>query len=111
MLPAINSIGHLNHTLYGGTDISLSFQRCELEGNGGICRLETVLKEHFSNNGKHGAHHVHFNVLSIDDLREALIHPEKYGDLLVKFHGTSARFIDLDKTTQLEFIARYESGL
>lgn len=111
VLPAINSVGCLNHSLYGGTDISLSFQRCELDGNEGISRLGTVVKEHFGSNGKYGAHHVHINVLSIDDLKDAMEHPEKYGDLLVKFHGTSARFIDLDKATQLEFIARYESGL
>lgn len=48
------------------------------------------------------------NVVDIDKLKDAQIHPEKYKDLIIRMWGVSAHFVDLPKDVQDEFIARYD---
>ncbi len=45
-------------------------------------------------------------VANTEDLLEAQNNPEKYGDLIVRVTGFSARFVSLDKETQDEIIQR-----
>lgn len=49
-------------------------------------------------------------VVNRADLLDALVHPEKYANLLVRVGGFSARFIDLDAATQQEILSRTEHG-
>ena len=44
--------------------------------------------------------------LSVEDLEDAMIHPEKHQNIVVKVTGYSAHFIQLDKTFQREIINR-----
>ncbi|MDZ7369709.1 MAG: hypothetical protein ONB12_00900 [candidate division KSB1 bacterium] len=46
------------------------------------------------------------NVVSRNELEEALVHPEKYANLIVRVGGYSARFIDLAPDIQQEILAR-----
>ncbi|MBR3345703.1 MAG: pyruvate formate-lyase, partial [Solobacterium sp.] len=39
-------------------------------------------------------------------LEDAMVHPEKYPDLLVRVAGYSAVFVDLDKEVQKELLSR-----
>lgn len=48
------------------------------------------------------------NVVDIDKLKDAQIHPEEYKDLIIRMWGVSAHFVDLPKDVQDEFIARYD---
>jgi len=57
-----------------------------------------------------GGQQLQINVVSSETLKDAQQHPEKYGDLLVRVSGYSARFVDLTKPTQNEIIARTEYG-
>jgi pyruvate-formate lyase len=50
------------------------------------------------------------NVVSTETLRDAQLHPEQYGDLLVRISGFSARFVELTRQTQDEIIARSEQS-
>jgi formate C-acetyltransferase len=55
-------------------------------------------------------HHIQFNVVTAETLREAQKHPEKYRDLIVRVAGYSDYFNDLGEDLQNEIIARTEQG-
>jgi pyruvate-formate lyase len=40
------------------------------------------------------------------ELEDAMVHPEKYPDLIVRVAGYSAVFVNLDKTVQQEILSR-----
>ena len=46
------------------------------------------------------------NCLDHSELLDAMEHPERHGDLIVRLYGYSARFISLDGKMQEEFISR-----
>jgi len=58
-----------------------------------------------------GIHHIQFNVIDPDLLKDAQKHPEKHADLIVRVAGYSAYFVDLTKTLQDDIIARTEHAL
>ncbi|MFA5546340.1 MAG: pyruvate formate lyase family protein [Sphaerochaetaceae bacterium] len=86
---------------------------------GGICQLE-IEPSMFNTEGPDddyemaliegyfigGGGQVVTNVVSVEDLKNAMIHPEKYSHIVVKVTGYSAHFIQLDKTFQQEIINR-----
>jgi len=45
-------------------------------------------------------------VLDRGDLESAMREPEKYGNLLVRVGGFSARFVELEKTLQTDILNR-----
>lgn len=47
------------------------------------------------------------NMTSVAELREAMLHPEAYGHLIVRVGGFSARFVNLSRELQEEIIARH----
>jgi len=55
-----------------------------------------------------GIHHIQFNVIDPDTLRDAQRHPEKHGDLIVRVAGYAAYFVDLTKSLQDDIISRTE---
>jgi len=55
-----------------------------------------------------GGHHVQFNVVSAELLREAQKRPEDFQDLMVRVAGYSDYFVNLPKGLQDEIIARTE---
>ena len=58
-----------------------------------------------------GIHHIQFNVLDSQTLRDAQQCPEKYPNLVVRVAGFSAYFIDLGKQVQDQIIERVEQEL
>lgn len=55
-----------------------------------------------------GGHHIQFNIVSSEDLKEAQEQPENWRDLIVRVAGYSAYFAELNENTQNEIIARTE---
>ncbi len=53
-----------------------------------------------------GGQQLSINVLSADELKEAQIHPEQYGDLIVRVGGYSDYFVRLSRDLQDNVIAR-----
>ncbi len=53
-----------------------------------------------------GGLHVQVSCVSVDDLKDAQIHPENHRDLLVRITGYSGVFVDMCKTIQNDVIAR-----
>jgi len=60
---------------------------------------------------KFGNWHVQFNCQSAEELRDAVAHPERHKDLIVRVAGYSAYFIDLAPGLQQDIIARTEQDL
>ena len=56
-----------------------------------------------------GGAFMHFNVLSVDELKAAQKEPEKYGNLQIRLCGWSVRFVDLGKDMQDCLIREAES--
>ncbi|NQT48432.1 MAG: hypothetical protein HQ578_05600, partial [Chloroflexi bacterium] len=55
-----------------------------------------------------GIHHIQFNVIDPEILRDAQEHPERHGDLIVRVAGYAAYFVDLTKSLQDDIVSRTE---
>ncbi|MBE7411058.1 MAG: hypothetical protein L6Q54_15140 [Leptospiraceae bacterium] len=60
---------------------------------------------------KMGGMQMQLNVVTVDTLKDAMIHPENYRNLLVRISGYNAYFVTLNKDMQLELIERSSFGL
>ena len=102
----IKSLGKMDQIKSGGTLLNQRFLPDVLEGEGGIEKLAHLIRAYFRLNG----HHIQFNIIDTQTLRNAQAAPDEYRDLLVRVAGYSDYFIDLDKHHQEEIIARTGQG-
>ena len=100
----IKSCSKMDHVKTGGTLLNQKFSPKLLEGQEGIDNLTALVRSYF----RLGGHHIQFNVISADTLREAQKRPEEYKNLIVRVAGYSDYFNDLSKSLQDEIIARTE---
>jgi pyruvate formate-lyase/glycerol dehydratase family glycyl radical enzyme len=100
----LKSAGKMDHVLTGGTLLNMKFTPSLLEGEEGITNLAHLVRAYF----KLGGHHIQFNVVSAETLRDAKKHPDRYRDLIVRVAGYSDYFCDLPGALQDEIIARTE---
>lgn len=94
----------MDHVRTGGTLLNQKFTPQLLEGEDGIDNLAHLVRGYF----KLGAHHIQFNVITAETLRDAQAYPERYRDLIVRVAGYSDYFCDLTKALQDEIISRTE---
>ena len=73
----------------------------------GLRRFISIIDQYFESGGMQ----IQFNIVSKETLREAQLHPENYGDLLVRVAGYSAYFTQLAKDVQDDIIQRTEQRL
>jgi formate C-acetyltransferase len=100
----LKSAGKMDHVRTGGTLLNQKFSPQLLATDKGIDNLVHLIRSYFTM----GGHHIQFNVISAQTLREAQAHPEQYRDLIVRVAGYSDYFCDLGKSLQDEIIARTE---
>ena len=100
----LRSAGKMDHVRTGGTLLNQKFTPRLLEGEKGIDSLAHLVRTYFTM----GGHHIQFNVVDAETLREAQAHPEQHRDLIVRVAGYSDYFCDLGKALQDEIIARTE---
>jgi formate C-acetyltransferase len=100
----VQSAAKMDHLRTGGTLLNLKFTPQLLEGDDGIDKLAHLVRGYFKLDG----HHVQFNVVRADALREAQKNPEAHRDLIVRVAGYSDYFCDLAPALQDEIIARTE---
>ena len=55
-----------------------------------------------------GGHQMQLNAVNNEKLRDAQLHPERHGDLVVRVWGWSGHFVELEKRYQDQIIARTE---
>ncbi|HQB52299.1 MAG TPA: glycyl radical protein [Bacteroidales bacterium] len=100
----IKSASKIDHLRTGGTLLNQKFSPEFFEDEGSYQKLTALIRSYFSLDG----HHIQFNVVSADTLREAQKHPELYRDLIVRVAGYSDYFNDLGEDLQNEIIRRTE---
>jgi pyruvate-formate lyase len=100
----LNSALKIDHLKTGGTLLNQKFTPEFFKDGQGIRKVTQLVRGYFRMNG----HHIQFNVVSADTLREAQKHPEKYQDLIVRVAGYSDYFNDLGPELQEEIIRRTE---
>ena len=100
----IKSVSKLDHLRTGGTLLNQKFSPQLLSTEAGIEKLMYLIRSYFRLDG----HHIQFNVIDAETLREAQRSPEKYRDLIVRVAGYSDYFVDLIPDLQDEIIKRTE---
>jgi formate C-acetyltransferase len=100
----IKSASKIDHLRTGGTLLNQKFSPEFFEDEGSYQKLTALIRSYFSLDG----HHIQFNVVNADTLREAQKHPELYRDLIVRVAGYSDYFNDLGEDLQNEIIRRTE---
>lgn len=100
----LRSVAKMDHARTGGTLLNQKFTPQLLRDEEGLDRLVQVIRTYFKLDG----HHIQFNVVDADTLREAKAHPQQHRDLIVRVAGYSDYFCDLSEALQDEIIARTE---
>jgi formate C-acetyltransferase len=100
----IKSVSKIDHARTGGTLLNQKFTPHLLADEDGLDKLGSLIRTYFKLDG----HHIQFNVISSETLRDAQKHPEKYRDLIIRVAGYSDYFVDLSPELQNEIIKRTE---
>jgi pyruvate formate-lyase/glycerol dehydratase family glycyl radical enzyme len=100
----INSVSKIDQLRTGGTLLNQKFSPSFFEDENSYNCLTALIRSYFSKDG----HHIQFNVVDADTLRDAQKHPELYRDLIVRVAGYSDYFNDLGEDLQNEIITRTE---
>jgi pyruvate-formate lyase len=102
----LKSASKIDHLRTGGTLLNQKFTPQLLANEKGITSVAKLVRSYFRFNG----HHIQFNVVTADTLKDAQKHPEKYRDLIVRVAGYSDYFNDLSEALQNEIIHRTEQN-
>lgn len=96
----LNSLVKLPVPFHVGAVQNIKFQKTFFNENKDL--LKTLFKTYF----KKGGCQLMVTVVDSGALEDAMIHPEKYPDLIVRVSGFSAVFVNLRKETQKELLSR-----
>lgn len=100
----LKSAAKMDHIRTGGTLLNQKFTPQLLSDDEGIAKTGHLIRTYFKMDG----HHIQFNVVAAETLRDAQRHPEKYRNLIVRVAGYSDYFIGLGVDLQNEIIKRTE---
>lgn len=100
----VKSASKIDHIRTGGTLLNQKFSPAFFKDEESIRKLSQLVRSYFRLDG----HHIQFNVVDAETLRQAQLHPEKYQDLIVRVAGYSDYFNDLGEDLQNEIIRRTE---
>jgi len=98
------SAAKMDQLLTGGTLLNQKFTPSVVEGEKGLEGMACLVNAYFEMNG----HHIQFNVVDRQTLRDAQDNPEEYRDLIVRVAGYSDHFRNLSRALQDEIIERTE---
>jgi formate C-acetyltransferase len=100
----LRSATKFEHFRTGGTLLNQKFTPSFFDDDESIIKMTALIRSYF----RMGGHHIQFNVVSAETLKDAQRHPEKYRDLIVRVAGYSDYFNDLGEDLQNEIIKRTE---
>jgi formate C-acetyltransferase len=100
----LKSAAKIDHLRTGGTLLNQKFTPQIFDDEESIDKIVSLIRSYFKMDG----HHIQFNVIDADTLREAQENPENYKDLIVRVAGYSDYFVDLTPELQEEIIKRTE---
>ncbi|MEI8372238.1 MAG: trans-4-hydroxy-L-proline dehydratase [Planctomycetota bacterium] len=100
----IQSAAKMDHIKTGGTLLNMKFSPALLADEANLDKAAHLVRSYFKMDG----HHVQFNIVRAETLRQAQADPESHRDLIVRVAGYSDYFCDLSRELQEEIIARTE---
>jgi trans-4-hydroxy-L-proline dehydratase len=100
----IKSAARIDHARTGGTLLNMKFNPQVLAGDDGIEKLAHLIRAYFKLDG----HHIQFNVIDAETLRNAQKYPDQNRDLIIRVAGYSDYFVDIGTDLQNEIISRTE---
>ncbi|MGA3014495.1 MAG: trans-4-hydroxy-L-proline dehydratase [Bacteroidales bacterium] len=100
----LKSAAKLDHLRTGGTLLNQKFAPSFFDDKESFIKMTALIRSYF----RMGGHHIQFNVVSAETLKDAQKRPEKYQDLIVRVAGYSDYFNDLGEDLQNEIIKRTE---
>ena len=103
----IKSASKIDHLRTGGTLLNQKFSPSFFEDEESYEKLTALIRSYFSLDG----HHIQFNVVNAETLKDAQLHPERHRDLIVRVAGYSDYFNDLGEDLQNEIIRRTEQEM
>ncbi len=98
----IKSASKIDHLRTGGTLLNQKFSPQFFEDEESYQKITALIRSYFKLDG----HHIQFNVVDAETLRNAQKNPELYRDLIVRVAGYSDYFNDLGEDLQNEVIRR-----
>jgi formate C-acetyltransferase len=99
------SVSKLDHIRAGnGTLLNWKFTPSAVSGETGRDNFISLIDTYFDRKGMHSQ----FNIISRQTLENAMAHPEKYKDMLIRVAGYSAYFVELSKPLQYDILGRTE---
>jgi pyruvate formate-lyase/glycerol dehydratase family glycyl radical enzyme len=102
----IKSLAKMDQAKSGGTLLNQRFLPALVNDQAGLEKVCHLIRAYFNL----GGHHIQFNMVDSQTLRQAQEKPDEYRDLLVRVAGYSDYFVDLDADHQEEIIARTEQA-
>jgi len=102
----VKSAAKMDQIKTGGALLNMKLSPSLLSGEDGIEQVAKLVRSYFRMDG----HHVQFNVVRAETLREAQAKPEEHRGLIVRVAGYSDYFCDLSGELQEEIISRTEHG-
>jgi formate C-acetyltransferase len=100
----IKSAAKMDHLKAGGTLLNMKFTPALVATDDGLDKWAHLVRSYFRMDG----HHIQFNIVRAQQLREAQANPDEHRDLIVRVAGYSDYFCDLSKELQEEIIERTE---
>jgi pyruvate-formate lyase len=100
----LNSLSKFDAKYHAGSVQNIKFSKPFFNKNKKI--IEDLFKVYFSRGGCQ----VMVTVVDRGALEDAMVHPDKYPNLLVRVAGYSAVFVDLDRSVQEELLSRTMYG-
>lgn len=96
----LNSMSKIDPCKHVGVVHNIRFNKDLLNNN--FDKIKTLLEIFYETNGTQ----TNLSAIGRDDLEQAMIHPERYKNLIVRIGGFSARFVELDPIVQHELLLR-----
>ena len=96
----LNSMRKIDPVRHVGVVHNIRFNKDMLHNN--FDTIKMLLETFYENGGAQ----TNLSSIGKDDLEQAMIHPERYRNLLVRIGGFSARFVELDPIVQHELLLR-----
>ena len=100
----LRSAAKMDHARTGGTLLNQKFTPQLLDTDKNLDNLVQLIRTYFRLDG----HHIQFNVVDAETLRDAKANPQQHRDLIVRVAGYSDYFCDLTEALQDEIITRTE---
>ena len=104
---AFHSLAKPDYTLAGaGTVVNQKYSPAMFRDPQKRACLSALIRAYFQMGGQE----VQINSISREMLRDAMMHPDEYRDLVVRVSGFSAYYISLDQAVQEDILMRTEHG-